>query len=203
MSGRFAATRSHAERSSTGAAPAAIQPGLTDGLTPVQPDRSPNRSAVLAAPTSVLVAVGTQHFDALVAEVDSLVQTGRLPANTFGQIGSGTYLPHHFPWVRYERNLWQRLVTADLIITHGGTGLVMECIQSGRPFIAVPDELKPKNHQLEFLEALAERFDYCWARRPTDLETVLPHARPARRKDARDVRELARDILTFVQSGQP
>lgn len=143
--------------------------------------------------------VGTQHFDALVAEVDRLVEIGRLPRDTFGQIGSGHYVPRHFPWVRYERDLWRRLAQADLIITHGGTGLVMECLQSGRPFIAVPDELKPENHQLEFLEALAERFDYCWARRPADLEAAVDHARPARRRDSRDVRELAGDILAFVQ----
>lgn len=149
--------------------------------------------------TSALVVVGTQHFDALVAEVDRLVEIGRLPRDTFGQIGSGHYVPRHFPWVRYERDLWQRLTQADLIITHGGTGLVMECLQSGRAFIAVPDELKPENHQLEFLEALAERFDYCWARRPADLEAALDHARPARRRDSRDVRELAGDILAFVR----
>ncbi len=157
------------------------------------------RSSLLDTLNSALVVVGTQHFDALVAEVDRLVEIGRLPRDTFGQIGSGHYVPRHFPWVRYERDLWQRLAQADLIITHGGTGLVMECLQSGRPFIAVPDELKPENHQLEFLEALAERFDYCWARRPADLEAALDHARPARRRDSRDVRELAGDILAFVQ----
>lgn len=158
------------------------------------------RAATLTTARSVLVVVGTQHFDALVAEVDRLVEIGRLPRDTFGQIGSGTYLPCHFAWVRYERDLWRRLAQAELIITHGGTGLVMECIQSGRPFIAVPDELKPENHQLEFLEALGERFDFCWVRRPCDLEAALPRARPARRKDDRDVRELARDILDYVRS---
>lgn len=157
------------------------------------------RSALPDTLNSALVVVGTQHFDALIAEVDRLVESGRLPRDTFGQIGSGHYVPRHFPWVRYERDLWRRLAQADLIITHGGTGLVMECLQSGRPFIAVPDELKPENHQLEFLEALAERFDYCWARRPADLEAALDHARPARRRDSRDVRELAGDILAFVQ----
>ena len=157
--------------------------------------------SLLATRDSTLVAVGTEHFDALVAEVDRLVELGRLPPHTFGQIGSGHYAPRHFAWVRYERDLWKRLASADLIITHGGTGLVMECLQSGRPFIAVPDELKPENHQLEFLEALSQRFDFCWVRQPADLEAALPAARPARRKDTRDVRELARDILDYVQAG--
>lgn len=165
-------------------------------------DRFLTRYSLRATRDSTLVAVGTEHFDALVAEVDRLVELGRLPSHTFGQIGSGHYLPRHFAWVRYERDLWKRLASADLIITHGGTGLVMECLQSGRPFIAVPDELKPENHQLEFLEALEERFDFCWVSRPAELEGALPAARPARRKDARDVRELARDILDFVQPGQ-
>jgi UDP-N-acetylglucosamine:LPS N-acetylglucosamine transferase len=145
-----------------------------------------------------LVVVGTEHFDALVAELDRLVAVGRLPPDAFGQIGSGQYVPRHFPWVRYEPDLWQRFAAADLIVTHGGTGLVTECIVSGRPFIAVPDPLKPENHQLEFLEALTERFDFCWVREPAQLEAALPHARPARRKDGLDVQQLANDILAFV-----
>jgi len=149
---------------------------------------------------SALVTVGTEHFDALVAEVDRLVLAGRLAPNTFGQIGSGSYEPRHFAWVRYERDLRARLEQADLIITHGGTGLVTECIHSGRPFIAVPDQQKAGDHQREFLEALAERFDFCWVRDPAELEAALPAARAARPKEARDVHRLAQDILDFVQA---
>jgi|GEM_PF-251281 len=160
---------------------------------------SHDRTAAPVLP-SALVTVGTERFDALVAEVDRLVLAGRLAPQTFGQIGSGSYQPRHFAWVRYERNLWARLSRADLIITHGGTGLVMECIHSGRPFIAVADERKVGNHQREFLEALADRFDFCWVRDPRELEAVLPAARAARPRKARDVHELAQDVLDFVQA---
>ncbi len=149
-----------------------------------------------------LVAVGTQHFDALVSAVDDLVQRGVLTAPVWGQIGSGKYLPQHFEYVRYEPNLAQRVSSSDLIITHAGTGLVIECIRSGRPFVAVPDPLKADNHQLEFLEALAERYDFCWVHSPAELEAALPQARPARAKDGASTDTLAADILGLIGVGE-
>ncbi len=146
-----------------------------------------------------LLTVGTECFDALVGAVDGLVARGRIGTPVFAQIGAGRYIPQHLEWRRYVPDLTELVARADLVITHGGTGTVSECIRSGRRFIAVPDRLKSEDHQTEFLRALETRFDYCWATSPDELDAVLDQARPARRLDTHDATTLARDVLEFVR----
>lgn len=142
----------------------------------------------------ILVTVGTVGFEALIVEVDRLAAAGRLDDEVLAQIGESGYRPQRVRFERYLPDLATRMTSADLIITHAGTGSVCECIASGRPFIAVVDAAKAGNHQLEFAVALAERFDYCWIEEPGQLAAALPHARPASPRGHQDAAALAADI---------
>lgn len=137
----------------------------------------------------ILVTVGTQFFDELIDEVDRLAAArtfdqfaGAAPARVFAQIGLQKRPPKHIAHVAFDRELVCKARQADLIITHAGTGSLMEFLPMGRPLIAVANPTKADNHQLEFLHALDDEYDFCWIAEPRDLQAALPHARVPRRR---------------------
>ena len=142
----------------------------------------------------ILITVGTQFFDELIDEVDRLVARGVITDHVYAQIGLARRAPAHLEWVRFDRQLMDKAATADLVITHGGTGCVCELVSLGRPMIAVANQTKAGNHQLEFLQQLGEVCDLCWIASPGELEAALPHARPARVPRESSVVALARDL---------
>jgi UDP-N-acetylglucosamine transferase subunit ALG13 len=131
----------------------------------------------------ILVTVGTQFFDALINEVDRLAAarafdrfSGAAPARVFAQIGLQQKLPQHIEHVAFDRDLVNKARHADLIITHAGTGSLLEFLPMRRPLIAVANPTKADNHQLEFLHALDDVYDFCWIAGPEQLESALPRA---------------------------
>lgn len=146
----------------------------------------------------ILVTVGTQFFDELVAEVDRLAAAGAFAAPVFAQIGLNRTLPRHIEYVAFDRNLLERMRTADLVISHAGTGTIIELIELGVPFIAVVNGGKAGDHQREFLRALSETHDVCWVNSPGDLAAALPRARPARARMPDGCLRLADDISNYL-----
>jgi UDP-N-acetylglucosamine transferase subunit ALG13 len=127
----------------------------------------------------ILVTVGTQFFDDLIDEVDRLVESGVMTDRVWAQIGLARKTPRHIEHVAFDAHLTERARNADLIITHAGTGCVCEFISLGRPMIAVANQTKAGNHQLEFLQELSRFYDLCWIASPRELAAALPKARPA------------------------
>lgn len=148
----------------------------------------------------ILVTVGTQFFDELVDEVDRLAGQGVFEQPVLAQIGLSRRPPKHVAYIAFDRELLAKAAAADLIITHAGTGSLCEVIALGRPFIAVVNDTKAGNHQLEFLQHLSTIYDFCWVDTPKKLQAVLPHARPARRLAGSDAAGLAEDIHSFIAS---
>jgi len=147
----------------------------------------------------ILVTVGTQFFDELIDEVDRLAGVGAFAGPVLAQIGLAKRLPVHVDYVAFDDRIREKIRTADLVITHAGTGSLIECILSTRPFIAVVNDTKAGNHQLEFLEAMSSIYDFCWIREVEDLEGALGAARPARSLGSACVADLADDIRTFLK----
>ncbi|GJQ26111.1 MAG: hypothetical protein HBSAPP02_11430 [Phycisphaerae bacterium] len=112
--------------------------------------------------------------------VSGRLETGG--AAVFAQIGLQKKPPKHIAHVAFDRELVSKARRADLIITHAGTGSLMEFLPMGRPLIAVANPTKADNHQLEFLHALDDEYDFCWIAEPRYLESALPQARPPRRR---------------------
>jgi UDP-N-acetylglucosamine transferase subunit ALG13 len=148
----------------------------------------------------ILVTVGTQFFDELIEEVDQLVETGLIRDEVRAQIGLAQYHPRHLSTFAFDRNILDIARRADLIISHAGTGLVMELISLGRPFIAVANQTKAENHQVEFLHHLSTTYDFCWIASPGELAGALPRARPATRIGTSGVESLAEDLRSFLHS---
>lgn len=147
----------------------------------------------------ILVTVGTQYFDELIAEVDRLVRVGVITDRVYAQIGLCQMQPTHLDCVRFDRHLPNKMRDADLIITHAGTGSTIEAIQSGRPFIAVVNGGKAGDHQREFLQTLSTTHDFCWIESADELETALPMARPAVARGESSVQSLADDMRREIE----
>lgn len=84
----------------------------------------------------ILIAVGSQKFpfDRLIKEIDRLVETGVIKEPVFGQIGASTYEPLHYEYKRFlgQTEFKEKLKEADLIITHGGTGVITNAVKAGK-----------------------------------------------------------------------
>jgi len=148
----------------------------------------------------ILVTVGTQFFDGLIDEVDRLVAAGVLTDHVWAQIGLAGKTPQHIEHVAFDRGLIDKARKADLIITHAGTGSLCEFIVLDRPMIAVANQTKAGNHQLEFLEQLSAVYDFCWVASPGELEAALPLARRPRPLGTSTLDSLAEDIRMALVS---
>lgn len=151
----------------------------------------------------ILVTVGTQFFDELIDEVDRLAGLGVFGLPVLAQIGLTDRKPKNIEYVAFDKKLLQTAQKADLIITHAGTGSLCEFIALGRPFIAVVNDTKADNHQLEFLDHLSSLYDFCWICSPRDLAEALPHARPATPLSRVAQGMLAQDIRDYLKSSVP
>jgi len=151
----------------------------------------------------ILVTVGTQFFDKLIEEVDRLAGLGALGDSVFAQIGLARRLPRHIDYVAFDPALLDKARSARLIITHAGTGSLCEFIDLGRPFIAVVNQTKTDNHQLEFLRRLSQLYDFCWIDSPGKLAGALPQARPATPLTPARPQHLADDIRDFLRPRRP
>lgn len=148
----------------------------------------------------ILVTVGTQYFDELIDAVDDLAGRGVLEQPVFGQVGLAKRTPRHIDYVAFDRDLLSKAAKADLIITHAGTGSLLEFISLGRPMIAVVNQGKAGNHQLEFVKALEGVCDFCWVDDPTKIENALQDARPPRMKRPDLLGELVADLDSLLKT---
>lgn len=113
----------------------------------------------------IFVTVGSRdyQFDRLFKELDRLFETNQLSKEVFCQIGNSLYEPKYFPFKKYitqqEFDHYQN--SADIIITHGGTGSIITALKKNKKVIAVPRLKKYKehidDHQREICDALEQK----------------------------------------------
>jgi len=87
----------------------------------------------------ILILVSTGHFDPLVRACDEL----RDRYEFFGQIGMGYFEPA-FPFVRTAppKEIQNWIQEAELVISHGGTGMLSQLYQYRKPTIIVPKQIR-------------------------------------------------------------
>lgn len=105
----------------------------------------------------LFVTVGNGKFDPLVKEIDRLKGKGKIKEKVIIQLGHGAYKPKNCPWFAFEPSLEKYYREANLIISHGGPGIVFEVLRKKKKLIALPnrDRTDPR-HQVEYLKAIAE-----------------------------------------------
>lgn len=106
---------------------------------------------------SIFVTVGNGKFDPLIKEIDHLKSEGKIKGDVVIQLGHGNYVPKNCKWFKFESPLTKYYQQADLVISHGGPGIVFEVLRMKKKLIALPnrDRTDPM-HQVEYLRAMAE-----------------------------------------------
>lgn len=98
----------------------------------------------------IFVCVGSREyqFNRLLKKVDELVEGGVLTDEVFAQIGQSSYLPNRYNYKRFltvdEFKEYQR--SADLVISHGGTGALIGALKMESQVLAVPRLAKYGEH---------------------------------------------------------
>lgn len=107
----------------------------------------------------IFITLGSQkfQFDRLLIEMDNLVGRGKIEETVFAQIGHSHYKPKNFQFKEFlNRDEFEKTVNnCDKVITHGGTGTIVEAIKQEKKVIAVPRLKKygehVDDHQLQII----------------------------------------------------
>ncbi len=124
----------------------------------------------------ILVTVGSQkfQFDRLLKKIDELIEEKKLKDNVFAQIGNSNYLPKNYEWVKFlDRDAFQeKIEEADIIITHGGTGVIIKSLKLGKKIIVVPRQKKFNEHVDDHQLQIAKEFDGKFVETVLDIEEL-------------------------------
>ena len=116
----------------------------------------------------IFVTVGTTRFDELVNAV--LAPEFKSSAQLAGYTRVIVQYGHsHIPQVddasfyslfQFQHSISRLIKESDLIITHGGSGTILECLHNRKPFIVVVNCSLMDNHQAELANKLSAQ-GYC------------------------------------------
>lgn len=113
----------------------------------------------------IFLSVGThpQPFDRIAKEMDRLIGSGELEVEVFMQSGHCIYAPKNFHFERIIslEEFQKRIKEADIVVSHGGAGTIINCLRLNKPLIVAPRLKKfgehTNDHQLELAQALEEQ----------------------------------------------
>jgi len=132
----------------------------------------------------VFVTVGTQkfQFDRLLKAVDEAAGEGAFKGRVFAQTGHSTYKMAHCESEAFiDRDRFADLMQeADLVITHGGTGVIVAAVKQGKKVIAVPRRAAfgehVDDHQAQIVSAFKEKGIICALSDTANLKKAVRYA---------------------------
>lgn len=112
----------------------------------------------------IFVTVGTQkfQFNRLLQYIDQLIEENLVQEEVFAQTGYSDYQPKNYSYESFlDREIYsKKLLDSKMVITHGGTGVIMGAIKAGKKVIAVPRLSKygehVDDHQLQIVNQMIE-----------------------------------------------
>ncbi|MDN6733830.1 MAG: beta(1,3)galactosyltransferase EpsH, partial [Tetragenococcus koreensis] len=125
----------------------------------------------------IFVILGSQkfQFNRLLAIIDNLIEERVIEENVFAQIGSSTYKPKHFRYKRFLKHetFNQYVANSRVVVTHAGTGAIVNSLKEGKKVIAVPRLSQYKehvdDHQVELATIFADKSYVLQANDKNDL----------------------------------
>lgn len=111
----------------------------------------------------IFITVGSQkfQFNRLLEAADKLAAEGKLGDSALAQTGYSDYIPAHIAYrpfldrAEYE----EKITSAEIVVTHGGTGAIINALKKGAKVIAVPRLARFGEHVDDHQAELTERFD--------------------------------------------
>lgn len=124
----------------------------------------------------IFVTVGSQkfQFNRLLRKVDELVKEKKITEEVFAQIGNSDYLPKNFRWTRFmDREKFEKMMEdSNIIITHGGTGVIIKSIKLGKKTIVIPRQKAFKEHVDDHQKQIAREFDQKFVETVYDIDDL-------------------------------
>ena len=136
----------------------------------------------------IFLTVGTTSFDSLIETVDCVEFLQLIwrcgCKNLVLQVGRGIYMPtflkeHEcakykmsFECFRFKPSLGAEMESADLVISHGGAGSILEAVTLKKLLIVVVNDTLQENHQVELADAMTSR-NYCFQTLPVGLMSIM------------------------------
>lgn len=129
---------------------------------------------------TAIVTVGPTAFDELIRAIDNQAFIGALKALGIQRLkvqkGNGSYEPTELigdtireagiesEVLTHSPSLSEELRSASLIISHAGAGTVLDCLNSNRRILVVPNEALADTNQVQFCEELKKYELLRWSR---------------------------------------
>lgn len=108
----------------------------------------------------IFVTLGSQkfQFNRLLKEIDILIENGIIREEVFAQTGYSDYIPKKYGFKQFlDRDEFSSIMLkCDILVTHGGTGAIINGVKREKKVIAVPREKRfgehVDDHQKEIVE---------------------------------------------------
>ena len=111
----------------------------------------------------IFVTTGSQkfQFNRLLREIDGLIENGSLTEEVYAQTGDSDYQPKHYKYCAFlDRDSFaQKMNACRMVITHGGTGVIISAVKQGKKVIAVPRLASYGEHVDDHQIQLLQEFD--------------------------------------------
>ena len=112
----------------------------------------------------ILVTVGSQkfQFNRLLEEIDRLVANKIITEDVFAQIGVSDYKPKNYNYIDFmsQDEFENKLDESSIVVTHAGTGVIVNAVKKEKKVIAVPRLAKygehVDDHQIQLIKEFQE-----------------------------------------------
>lgn len=108
----------------------------------------------------IFITLGSQkfQFDRLLKKIDELIIENKINDEVYAQIGHSNYEPQNYENARFmsREEFSEKMSESEIVITHGGTGAIINAIKKEKKVIAVPRQEKygehVDNHQSQIVD---------------------------------------------------
>ena len=154
----------------------------------------------------IFITLGSQkfQFNRLLKAVDEIA----VDEEIFAQIGYSDYKPQHYKYKEFlDRDEFENMMSkADIVITHGGTGAIIEAVKKRKKVIAVPRLKKygehVDDHQIQLIGQF-RNLELIYACEDMDLEKALRTVKETEYKSYQSNTErIIKSLEEFICKGE-
>jgi len=121
----------------------------------------------------IFVTVGTTAFEGLIRAADELGVVEEVVV----QKADGGYSPSNCEYFDYSDQFDQYIEAAEIVVTHGGAGTLLQLIGGGKRVVGVANDERDDLHQSDLLGKLSDDGYIIWCRDLARLAESIQEAR--------------------------
>ena len=156
----------------------------------------------------IFITVGSQkfQFNRLLKEVDELIEQKIINEPVFAQIGVSDYIPKNYEYADFmtQDEFNKKINDSDIVITHGGTGVIINALKRDKKVIAIPRLSKYNEHVDDHQIQLIDEFKQLNLIEPvyeiSELESALRTIKDKKYdKYVSNTNEIIKNIKKFIE----